>query len=287
MGFCSVSLFLGGGSLTISNMALARLTMINKSNITSSTLKNNDTANSSRVSKRFVWFWAGAVCIALVFGLLVNLGFWQMSRVQEKKQFEKMLSERAKQPAKTLHSLDLNQAVLTGTRVKGRCAPIKDRYLLLDNQLYQGKVAYLAYQLMICDKAHYLLMERGFVGAKAQRDQLPMIHWLTNAQYLEGRLYQRSDNPLSDDLLLEHTSPPRIQNLNFEQLAQHWQVNIMPVAFQPQMQDWRYPQPWTPVPMGSVKHLGYAVQWFAMAAVLVVISGLMAKKSIDKREKDE
>ncbi|WP_348541504.1 SURF1 family protein [Vibrio zhanjiangensis] len=230
--------------------------------------------------------WVVLLLTLAVFCILVNLGFWQLSRSEQKAAIEQLLQVREQAPAikiDELHAVEFEY--LTGAKVSADLTPLEGRYLLLDNQVFQGKVGYLAYQLMTSRSGLKVFLERGFVPAKAQRDQLPDVVWINEPIYVVARLYQRSVNPLSDRLYMETASPHRVQNLNIEQIGQIWEENIEPYVLQPMSSDWPYPQPWQPVPLSAKKHLGYAVQWFSMASVLLILGGWVAYRLLISREK--
>tara|TARA_Y100001960_G_scaffold332186_1_gene431801 strand:- start:313 stop:1053 length:741 start_codon:yes stop_codon:yes gene_type:complete len=233
-------------------------------------------------------FWLGLLLTVVAFSVLINLGLWQLSRANEKLEIEQYLSEREFSQPISLSQVGMGkQTYVTGLKVKAELVPEAGRYVLLDNQTFQGEVGYLAYQLMASREGKWLLLERGFIGAGSRRDVLPKVHWLTHPLTVTGRLYQRSSNPLSDQLYAEAGEVTRIQNLNIDQLAKEWQRELEPYVIQPQMEDWSYPQPWQPVPLSSSKHIGYAVQWFSMAAVLGVLSIWVLVRALKKGESHE
>nr|QIH43960.1 SURF1 family protein [Vibrio ziniensis] len=216
----------------------------------------------------------GAVLTVVVFAVLVKLGLWQMSRGEQKQALEQELQLRQQMEPISL-GMALEQYSMTniaGVRVKIAVTPSRNMTFLLDNQTYQGKVGYLAYQLVRESSGHGMLLEIGFVPAANDRNVLPEVNWLAEPRELEGRLYQKSLNPLSSELSIEDKTPHRIQNLNIEQLSLWVGEPILPVAFQPQETDWSYAQPWVPIPLSADKHFGYAVQWFVMATVLFFIT---------------
>lgn len=223
------------------------------------------------------------------FWLLINLGFWQLSRAEEKVQLEQRLIARQHAPPVSLASVsDTGDAYLTGVYVEANLVPQAGKYLLLDNQTHSGQVGYLAYQLMTNESHHNVLVERGFIAHQGSRSTLPTVSWLEQPLITTGRLYQRSLNPLSNELMpeVEH-SPIRIQNMNIDQLARLWGQKIAPYILQPQQEVWPYPQPWQPVPMVSSKHYGYAFQWFAMAFALAVLSGWALYRALRRGEYNE
>ncbi|MFM2587290.1 SURF1 family protein [Vibrio sp. TBV020] len=224
----------------------------------------------------------------VAFSILVNLGLWQLSRAEEKKAIEHKVSLRASQQRINLAQLTAQELVSpTGIRVEFYATPIKDKYLLLDNQNYQGEVGYIAMQLVKAESGEHVLLERGFIVAPPTRAELPTVDWLDQLTKVEGRLYRKSPNPLSQELYLESGVPSRIQNLNFSQLEQQWQLKLARYVVQPQSENWPYPQPWQPVSMKSEKHQGYAVQWFSMAAALLLLSGFILIRMFKQGEQND
>ncbi|MGL6262314.1 SURF1 family protein [Vibrio sp. WXL210] len=206
------------------------------------------------------------VFTVVVFSLLVKLGLWQLERGYDKQEIESTLAQRAEMPPVALERT-LSISNPTGFRVNVEGRAIAEHYVLLDNQTWQGKVGYLAYQVI---EAHdrYWLVERGFVSAPPSREVLPQVDWLRGEVKFVGRVYRRSLNPLSSQLSPEFIAPYRIQNLNLDQLSRLFDLPIEANLIQPQVSQWPYPMPWNPLPLPSRKHFGYAVQWFAMASVL-------------------
>jgi len=247
--------------------------MTKSSNSTNSDLKINTIKFSLPRSLKKCSVWVGLLLTLAVFFILVNLGLWQFARAQEKQVIEQTLLAREQSEIINLDELQLADSMyVTGVKADANLTPIKGRYLLLDNQIHQGDVGYLAYQLMESKEGMKVLLERGFLPASTQREQLPKVAWLTTPIDITVRLYQRSTNPLSDKLYMEASIPHRIQNLNIERLNQVWGYSIQPYVLQPIASEWPYPQPWQPVPLGSNKHFGYSIQWFSMAAALLILS---------------
>ncbi len=166
---------------------------------------------------------------------------------------------------------------ITGLTVSAHVSPADAPLIYLDNQVYEGKVGYLIYQVVKpLSQNKHLLLELGFIASGHHRDQLPKVPAVFGSlipsgfTQITGRLYTRSLNPLSSDLLAESMAQQhlRIQNLNITQLEQKLAITLLPFVLQPNNhKNWPLPQPWNPLPMSSKKHFGYAVQWFLMAAV--------------------
>ncbi len=156
------------------------------------------------LSKRF----GIAVCLTVVvFSLLVKLGFWQLERGQEKQALEQAILARADAPYQSLTSVldnnDWREESVIGVKVQTEAKPEPLPVVLLDNQTFQGKVGYLAYQVVSVgqDPITLALLELGFVEGRRTRDSLPTVTMLKSPTNVTGRLYRKSMNPLSSDVL--------------------------------------------------------------------------------------
>ncbi|RZR47092.1 SURF1 family protein [Vibrio vulnificus] len=279
---------------TIWNRAKPKLAIMNNSKRTSINLNRNIGIVTPKAAlTRSPGAIVAALLTLVVFTLLVKLGLWQLSRAEEKSQLEIELQQRALQaPQPLLDVLNVEHAAafsVTGVRVETNVAPSALPIVLLDNQTWNGKVGYLAYQVMALmdEPGSYLLVELGFVDGGLQRQSLPKVQGFREPLFLTGRLYQKSVNPLSDQLHLELSDPIRVQNMVIADLSKQLNVSLIPTLFQPDnLTHWPYPQPWQPLNMGSQKHFAYAMQWFAMALVLLLISSMIFVRYLRIRRKE-
>ena len=146
--------------LTIINNARAKLNIMNTSSSTKTNLANNGAVTGNPLAGLG---WGAFVFIAItvaVFSILVKLGLWQLERAEFKSSWDETLSERQHQAAMNFDSLlqvitehtsaaNSEQHTLTGYRIAVSASPVSKQILLLDNQIYQGQVGYLAYQVFL------------------------------------------------------------------------------------------------------------------------------------------
>ncbi|QIR13245.1 SURF1 family protein [Shewanella aestuarii] len=262
---------------------------------TSSSTKTNLTIRGAVTGNPFAGLgWATLIFILItvsVFSVLVKLGLWQLERAQYKQAWEQTLLARQSQPALSVEQLQNtiqalpNQdqaASLTGYRLAISASPVTNSILLLDNQVFEGQVGYLVYQVFsIQPESTKIVVELGFIGADKDRRVLPQIPAIPAGDYtLIGRVYQKQANPLSEHLLAESGNPTRIQNLAMNELAEHLGYPVLPVVLQPDnVPHSTLPQPWHPIPLSAQKHQGYALQWFTMAAVFLGLMTWLAIKN--------
>lgn len=224
----------------------------------------------------------------IVFSVLVKLGFWQLERAHFKANWQQQLSER--QAASVLSYPQLlnisKDEALTGFKLKTSVSPVSTDIFLLDNQVYQGRVGYLALQaVQVSELEPWLLVELGFIPAGLSRSQLPNVKPISQPSVLEGRVYQKQINPMSSELMAETAWPKRIQNLNIPQIAQLIDKPLASVVLQPSNLDNTYPHPWQPIPLSSQKHQGYAVQWFSMAGVFALLMGYLLFRKLKQPDR--
>lgn len=271
-----------------------------KNSITTRVSLSNKVISSPLRSSASLLF--GALLTLVVFALLVNLGFWQLGRGEEKQKIENDLKAREQLPPiplvelSQINHLSVSENVV-GIKISASLTTTSLPLIYLDNQTFEGKAGYLVYQaLNHANSDTLLLVELGFVPTGNNREILPEVSKQLPTGVQRGRLYHRSLNPLSSDLMLETLdtvhSKIRIQNLNFDQLSQSLEQFFYPFALQPfrpepptlaakatelQPQSGDHftvgslPQPWKPLPMSSSKHFGYAFQWFVMAGVWLLL----------------
>jgi cytochrome oxidase assembly protein ShyY1 len=258
-----------------------------KSSSSTKTNLNNNIPVMPAPKQVFSWAKIVLVCLTvLVFSILVKLGFWQLNRAEEKQAWQQELNTRqASAPLSFRQLMHFpHDTPLTGYRLEVEVSPIDTRIILLDNQIYQGIVGYLAYQVVrVKPQAPLLLVELGFIAGTIDRRILPQVPPMTKAQTLNGKLYQKSANPLSEHLLAEPGNPLRIQNLNLIELGQQLGQELAPAVLQPdKLASHTLPRPWQPIPLSAQKHQGYALQWFSMAGAFLL---LMLYLLIIKRKK--
>ncbi len=248
---------------------------------TSVNLNKNTVDMEPPVSSFFLLkrFWGVVGLTVAVFSLLVKLGLWQLDRGIEKQALEQSILARADLPYQDINIMldnnDWREESVIGVKVKTQVTPESLPVILLDNQTYDSKVGYLAYQIVSVNKGQniFALMELGFVEGSRTRSELPAVQALEEPTLVTGRLYRKSMNPLSSELMAEVGDMIRVQNLNISQLNELINVELMPAVLQPDnLAPWPYEFPWNPLPLTSAKHFGYAFQWFAMAGVFLLLT---------------
>ena len=218
-----------------------------------------------------------SLVFAVVLPLLLGLGFWQLDRAEQKQQ---ILSEREAREAGTVLGLNNRYALSADDRylpaeATGRY--LNERHWLLDNRVVDGQAGYHVYTLFELQGPGHrtIAVNRGWVSTGGSREFLPSVPAPQGVVTLRGRL----DRPASVGLELDVgdlagvASTMAVQHLDLADLAAALDRDILPLAL---VLDEGQPgvlrRDWAPAPgITPEKHLGYAVQWFALALALVII----------------
>ena len=218
-----------------------------------------------------------SVVFALVFPLLLGLGFWQADRAVVKKA---MVEHSA--ATEVTAPLALNQEPRLTAEDRYRPAFVRGRYLaeqqwLLDNRIYRGQAGYHVFTPFVMEGARRpaLLVNRGWVAVGESREYLPAIPVPDGTLTLTGRM----DSPASVGLVVGEVPLESVedrvlvQSLDIAALAEARGLDLMPYALViDDGQPGGLQYDWSPIPViGPEKHLGYAVQWFGLATALLII----------------
>ena len=192
-----------------------------------------------------------------LFPLLVGLGFWQLDRAEEKRRIvEQYRTNQQATPATVAELIAEDSLQYRSAWLKGQLDA--QRRLILDNRVKNGRPGYeILEPLRVDGLDQTILVNRGWVSASLDRTQLPQVEPVTATVQLRGSLYQSLGGYHLDDGfgLVSHGEDFFPYQLRLDQDS--------PGALQ---------TGWATVSVQPAKHTGYAVQWFVMALVLLLMT---------------
>jgi surfeit locus 1 family protein len=210
-----------------------------------------------------------SILVLLLFPCLVALGFWQLARAEEKR--ELLAAHEAQQLAPPIVLNDLERhADPAYKRVQLQGFFDARHTLLLDNRTRDGKAGVEVLQPFYDQiSGLWLLLNRGWLPWPDRRIT-PAFATPDTPLRLQATIYV----PLGEALHLQATQTsadwPRLvsevkpdalwQQLGRGGLSYEVRLQPGPASFQAD---------WPVIAMSPDKHLGYAVQWFALAAALL------------------
>lgn len=210
--------------------------------------------------------------LAAVAGIALTsaLGTWQLDRGHEKS----ALAERIKSahrdapiamPAGAIRAEDVQWRRV---EAHGRFEP---KYaVLIDNRVLHGVAGYhVVMPLQLGAGERYVLVNRGWVAGTAARGQLPKIATPPGMVTVVGLATVPSRRYL--ELSTQVAEGNVWQNLVIERYRTAVPIAIQPVVIQ-QENDLGdgLRREWAPPDLGTNTHYGYAFQWFALAATILI-----------------
>lgn len=209
--------------------------------------------------------------VLLLLPMLVALGFWQLGRGEQKRQLLASYAERrTAEPVALFELLAAEDPAFRRVRLHGHFDA--DHSLLLDNRLHDGKVGVELLQPFL-DQAsgRWLLVNRGWLPWPDRRtppvfstpqQSLSLDAWVYVAP---GAAFQLHADPAGARW------PRLITAVNPEALWAELGRSGFKHEVRQESGAGAYLTTWPVVAMGPEKHLGYAVQWFAMALALLLL----------------
>ena len=222
--------------------------------------------------------WRITLFTLLLVPALLWLGFWQLDRADEKRQLSEQFDRRIALPPLSLSdalvSADDRLDHLRDRRIRFQGTTSSEDYLLLDNRLHRGQFGYEV--ITYVDTGAYRVpVNVGWLAGDPARRSFPDVALPSDPIMWTGRVYAPQERAYTlEDQRIPETLPAVIQSYEapeyaetlsalFDKPVPDFMVRIDPSHPAALVADWPV------VNQSPQKHRGYAVQWFAMAGVLV------------------
>ena len=224
--------------------------------------------------------WRMTLLTALLLPLLISLGFWQLDRAAEKSDIAAQNIERSLAPAISLaqaQGLAKEQVAFRKLSLSGYFDP--DVVILLDNQIRDGRYGHDVLGVFIDEASNGLaLLNRGWVEGDPSRRSLPEIEMPSEVLSVTAVAYLPPGDPylLAEDSIADFDAPVLLQSVNtnvlWEALETSLDRPVYPLELRLTPESVAgYRRDWAIVNVSPQKHQGYAVQWFTMAAALLLL----------------
>lgn len=235
-------------------------------------------------------FWPTLATLA-VLPVLVGLGNWQLQRAVWK---QGLIDEHAALGKQAAHSI----AEVLGQGVDSAYRPVyaSGRYdlaqqLLLDNRLYHGVAGYHVLTPLRMGGGATVLVNRGWLPVGASRSRLPDLPGPEGEIHLRGRIARLPEKIFRLDSAEEvHEGWPQvIQHIDFNDIESRLGVAVLPaVVLLDKDDEHGFTREWKAVYSTMPdKHRAYAMQWFTLAAVLMLIYIGVNTHRVTETEKSE
>ena len=241
------------------------------------------------------WILTTLLVIAGV-GVLIRLGFWQLDRLAQRKEFNSRVTAQLNAPP-----LDLNaqQPVDQLYDMEYRTVTVSGEYdfseeILLRNQVWDGKLGYRVLTPLKIDGTHWsVLVDRGWIPFDAATPaDLPQYNepgQVTVTGMLRRPELKPDYGGVPDPTLAPGQSRLDTWNIvNVERIQEQTSETLLPIWVQ------EAPDPaWTSLPNRALPvieisegpHMGYAIQWFCFAAILGLGYPFYVRKQLTGKKK--
>jgi len=227
------------------------------------------------------------VVALLLLYLLYSLGQWQLSRAESKESLKQQINSRSELKPVELDLLPTaeEQKQFVPVAMTGRFKSEKN--FLLDNKVMDKKAGYNVITAFETDSGKWLLVNRGWIARTQYRKDLPEFETPEHELSLSGFVRTPYDKVfmLAEQQYDLREWPVIIQSINIKELEKVLNIKLLPfVVMLDQNSAAGFNRNWPAYKLDSDKHIGYAVQWFALFCALLGIFFIVNTK---RNEDDE
>jgi cytochrome oxidase assembly protein ShyY1 len=209
----------------------------------------------------------------LLLPVVCFLGSWQLERAEEKRHLLAEFERRSVAEPLAINLVDTSTD-LRYLKVKLTGSYDNARSWYLDNRVYQGRPGYeIISPFVVQDVGLVVLVNRGWIAGDPARRSLPDVAAVNEEVEVFGEIYIPPGEPFTlGEELATAGWPKVVQQLDPKQVSELGPVQLFPYIVRLKEQSaGALRTDWMIVNIMPEKHTAYAVQWFAMGAVLLVL----------------
>ncbi|MFT5484646.1 MAG: surfeit locus 1 family protein [Halieaceae bacterium] len=223
-------------------------------------------------------FWvAAAILISLT--SLIKLGLWQLDRAELKRNLQTAYEQRqTSQPVaiEQISMADVEQLKNLSVSLAGTYEPGKN--ILIGNRTYRGEFGYeVITPFVLASDDSLVFISRGWIRGAPGRSHLPEIPHINGIHLLTGEIY------IPPPQTFYRAQPP---GENWPIVVSYFDATVASSAFDKSAFPYTVrldenmagvlTRPWTAIALKSSSSESYALQWFAMALAVVLVTLMMA-----------
>lgn len=214
--------------------------------------------------------WLPAVAALAGIALTSALGVWQLGRGQEKAAQAERMNSAQKGPSVAIPpaAIRADDVAWQRVEVRGRFRP--ERTVFIDNRVLHGVAGYhVITPLQIEGGERHVLVNRGWTAAPADRRQTPAVRTPEGVLRVTGLAVVPGEQQF--ELSTRVAEGNVWQNLTLSRYRATVAIDIQPVVVQQENEiDDGLKREWSVSGPNPDRNYGYAFQWFALAAAILV-----------------
>lgn len=228
--------------------------------------------------------WAVAVTISLVL-VFIELGKWQLSRAEERNARQEELDLLTKEPVVSIPGSPIKLKDFRNRQVEVVGRYSAEHTIYLDNKVYKGQAGYhVLTPLQIAHSDMYVMVNRGWAPTGYDRSILPEIPTSSKETTITGTVVSPELKTL--ELSGQSETGAVWDRFSLDRFRDMTGYNLQPIMIQQTnnvedglIRDWHKPG------SGASKNIGYAIQWFSLAATTIIIFIILNVKRRNKKIK--
>lgn len=235
--------------------------------------------------RRFAPKWQITIIALLAIIFLSYLGFWQLQRAHEKKEMLAREASLAQNAPLQWSPGGTHPQQYQNVTVEGHYLPT---VLLLDNQHHLHQFGYHVITPLQINADKVVLIDRGWVAGDLNRNKLPNVSQPPQPRQITGQVYYPSTKNRALGQILEKKAANLaiVELIDIKIISQFLHKSVYPFIIRlDKREPYGYLREWAIVSMPPERHIAYALQWFAMAFVILVIFISLNMKKIDENGK--
>ncbi len=221
------------------------------------------------------------VLVLVVFIILINLGLWQLRRLEQRRAFNNEITTGLNQPPLTLAGREVDAEALHLRRVSVSGEFDNEEAIVIRNRPLNGQPGVdLVVPLRITGSDRAVLINRGWIPLQAPTPGDLAAYAVTGPVTIKGIAYRSQPRPDGFLVPTDPTPQPGQTGLttwfrvDIERIQQQVPYPLLPI-FVEQSPDEANPTPQPPLSVENIvltegSHLSYAMQWFSFGLILVV-----------------
>ncbi len=226
-----------------------------------------------------------AVLFLALFGTFVGLGFWQLDRADQRRELFGAFAEGSAATAATalIGGDALAERRYERLQLSGRF--LSSRQVLLDWVTHAGRVGYqVLTPFLPAGSEQWIVVNRGWIAAAPDRGELPVLDVAERERTIVGQIDALPRPGLRLDVPEETRSrswPRALLFPTFDELEAELELPL--VDYQLLLaadQVDGFVREWQPRALTPERHVGYALQWFSLAAALVAITAAVTARAV-------
>jgi len=206
----------------------------------------------------------------LAFPILLSLGFWQLQRAEEKREMQTKYTQQYALSPVVLTTRNINE-LSDYRRVIARGSFDNEHFWLIDNKQRQGRVGYEVVSVFTLSGGEKILVNRGWLAAGETRSEYPVVSALNGELTIFAEIFSTERHPLLSAQSDDSRWPKIITAVEPEIMARQLGEELLPRVLRlDETSAAAFVTQWQTIVASPEKHMGYAVQWFALALALVI-----------------